>query len=64
MDRSPDGLQEAVGEYVSQKISRRELLKRAGVLGLTAAAVGPLVATGAAGAATSRSAAGAAAASG
>jgi peptide/nickel transport system substrate-binding protein len=63
MDRSPDGLQEAVGEYVSQKISRRELLKRAGVLGLTAAAVGPLVATGAAGAATSRSAAGAAAAS-
>ncbi len=62
MDRSPDGLQEAVGEYVSQKISRRELLKRAGVLGLTAAAVGPLVATGAAGAATSRSAAGAAAA--
>jgi peptide/nickel transport system substrate-binding protein len=63
MDRSPDGLQEAVGEYVSQKISRRELLKRAGVLGLTAAAVGPLVATGAAGATTSRSAAGAAAAS-
>ena len=60
MDRSPDGLQEVVGEYVSQKISRRELLKRAGVLGLTAAAVGPLVATGAAGATTSRTKAAAA----
>src|ERR1039458_5679202 len=60
MDGSPDGLQEVVGEYVSQKISRRELLKRAGVLGLTAAAVGPLVATGAAGATTSRTKAAAA----
>ncbi len=54
MDRSPDGLQEVVGEYVDRRISRRDLLKRAGLLGVTAAVVGPLVASGAAGASTAR----------
>jgi peptide/nickel transport system substrate-binding protein len=50
MDQVPDGLHDAIGDYLAQRISRRALLKRAGVLGLTAAAVGPLVATGATGA--------------
>ena len=52
MDRSPDGLENALGEYAAHRISRRDLLKRAGLLGVAAAVLGPLVASGTAGATT------------
>ena len=52
MDRAPDGLESALGDYAAHRISRRELLKRAGLLGVAAAVVGPLVASGTAGATT------------
>lgn len=52
MDRSPDGLENALGEYAAHRISRRDLLKRAGLLGVAATVLGPLVASGTAGATT------------
>ncbi|MCU1491544.1 MAG: hypothetical protein JWM85_2949 [Acidimicrobiaceae bacterium] len=44
MDESSDRLDEVVEEYAANRITRREALKRAGVLGLGAATLGPLLA--------------------
>lgn len=44
MDPSPGGMAEIVEQYSSKHLSRRDVLRRAGLLGISAAAVGPLLA--------------------
>lgn len=46
MDEPTDRLGDVVEEYSSNRITRREALKRAGLLGLGAASLGPLLAGG------------------
>lgn len=44
VDESNDGLEELIQQYASKRMTRRDALKRAGLLGLGATALGPLLA--------------------
>lgn len=44
MERSASGMTEIVERYSSKQLTRRDVLRRAGILGISAAAVGPLLA--------------------
>jgi peptide/nickel transport system substrate-binding protein len=44
VDPSPGGMAEIVEQYASQRLSRRDVLRRAGLLGVSAAVLGPVLA--------------------
>jgi peptide/nickel transport system substrate-binding protein len=60
MQQSPGSIAEVASQYVNQRLSRRDVLKRAGILGLSASAIGPLLAACSSSGSTSTSTSGSA----